>query len=74
MTTRELWTIAAVAVGVYLIARRANAGAGLPPAALPEGGYTRVPDAFFRAEHAGSDLYHATGSVLPSGSVRDLIR
>jgi hypothetical protein len=28
----------------------------------------------FRDEWAGSDLYRETGSVLPSGSARDLIR
>lgn len=39
---------------------------------LPEGGYTEVPT--FKAEWAGSELYAQTGTVLPSGAARDLIR
>ena len=40
---------------------------------LPEGGYSVAPPTF-KAEWAGSELYKQTGSVLPSGAAREMIR
>lgn len=63
-----LWIVAGVAA--YFLWRQTKQAATLPayaPDAAPS-----LP--VFRDEWAGSDLYRETGSVLPSGSARDLIR
>ena len=66
------WII--LGVIAYLAYRKwaESSQASAAQALLPEGGQSRAPT--FKAEWAGSELYKQTGSVLPSGSARDLIR
>lgn len=73
MRAPPAWIFLALGVGLYLYSKRGTAqqvptrdsrGVAVP--------YTPVPT--FRAEWAGADLYAQTGSVLPSGASRELIR
>jgi hypothetical protein len=84
MRVQNMILIGLLGAGVYFLLRnlrerqaQAVATPTTPTAAFRSGGAsnaTTVPPSFFQPEHAGSDLYKAYGSVLPSGASRDLIR
>lgn len=65
-------TLLYVALGVaaYFLWKKSQQ----PAASTPTATTTAPILPTFRDEWAGSDLYRETGSVLPSGSARDLIR
>lgn len=72
MNKNTLLMLAVVAVGAFVILRRLREQA--ITAVAPAGGYTKVPGFVLGPEHTGEALRRATGSVLPTGSARELIR
>jgi hypothetical protein len=81
MRVQNMVLIGLLGAGVYLLLRNLRERAAVPQPVSTgfqsggaTAGYTQVPESFFKAEQAGSDLYKAYGSVLPSGASRDLIR
>jgi len=72
MNRNTLMMLAIVAVGAFFMLRRLREQAIV--AVVPPGGYTKVPGFVLGPEHAGEELRRATGSVLPTGAMRELIR
>jgi len=72
MNRDTLLMLAIVAVGAFFILRRLREQAIV--AVVPSGGYTKVPGFVLGPEHAGEELRRATGSTLPAGTMREMIR
>lgn len=72
MKRDTLIMLAVLAAGAYFILRRLRDEA--VTAVVPAGGFTKVPSFTLGPQHAGAELQRATGSVLPSGAARELIR
>jgi hypothetical protein len=76
MRAPPVWLLFAAGIGLYLLAKRSGAAPKPQAPAMPTAAQVIAPLAppTFLPEWAGADLFRETGSVLPSGAARELIR